>query len=650
MFTPLLTLVLASSVGFEQHLVEVPKPWNALPAVMAHDGIAWYRGIVEVPKYWSGEALKLELGRIDDNDVTYFNGTRVGATNGWQTLRAYNVPAALVKAGEANVISVQVNDTGGDGGIRTGPVALTSSKGSFDLSGEWLLDTEDGPAVPEDLSGIPVVGEQDPGWMAPSSQRPPSKPDTLWYDQPAAAWTEALPLGNGHLGAMVFGDWAGSFQLNLDSLWAGSAMDRLRDPPEGALDQARQLWFEGNVSAAQTLMQREFMSERMVISHQTLGTVRTNGSDLPAKEWEYRRMLDLDSAVAMSRFEAMEDGSRIECIAFVNEVEDVIVIRWQTNMPEGLVPLVDLARPGGSEMSATAEGNTLLLRGRAANGEHLGVEYAVCAVIDSEVEVTAATTTGDSRATLQGTPTQAYTIVIAGATNFAQPESDPVAVAMAKAKAASIMGFEVMAMSHLNEWKALPQGTTLMLEPTDQAKKPTDIRLEELRAGADDPTLAALYLRYAKYLLLSSSRPGTLPANLQGLWNNHISAPWNADYHININMQMNYWPAEVMGLSNCHEPLFNFVECLAEHGAQTARQLYGARGWVAHHTSDAWCFTVPIGRTVWGMWPHGGAWMTRHLWEHYLYTGDELFLRERAWPLLEGHAQFYLDYLVPKIP
>lgn len=639
---PLLLVVLSCFAGFGDHLVPVPKPWTAIPAAKEHDGIAWYRAAVAIPKHWSGEAIKLEVGKIDDNDVTFFNGTKVGATNGWQTIRRYEVPAALVKAGERNVISVQVNDTGGDGGIREGPLSLSCSKGTLDLAGEWLLDLADGPAMPGDVSTLPVVGILPPGWMAPSSRRPPPKPATLWYDQPAKAWTEALPLGNGELGAMVFSDWKGTVQLNLDSLWAGSPTDRLRDPPDGALDEARTRWFNGDVSGAQAIMQKEFMSKRETISHQTLGSITTNGSEFPALEWEYRRSLDLESGVVMTRFEA--ENVRVECITFVNEADDVIVIRWQTNAPEGLTPRVQLARPGGADMKATAEGNATLLSGRAVNGNHLGVNYAICAVVDAEV--TEASTDGDSKGTLLGTACEAYTIVIAGATNFRDPSSDPSAVALARAKAAAAKGFEALAIEHLREWRGLPQGTTLSLPATAQSKKATDVRLVEFKNGAEDPALAALYLRYAWYLLVSSSRPGTMPANLQGLWNNHIKAPWNADYHININMQMNYWPAEVMGLSMCHEPLFDFVEALAERGSETAKRLYGARGWLAHHTSDAWAFTVPIGNTVWGMWPHGGAWMTRHLWEHYLYTGDMEFLRERAWPLLEGHAQFYLDYLV----
>ncbi|HAW94994.1 MAG TPA: alpha-L-fucosidase, partial [Phycisphaerales bacterium] len=206
-------------------------------------------------------------------------------------------------------------------------------------------------------------------------------------------------------------------------------------------------------------------------------------------------------------------------------------------------------------------------------------------------------------------------------------------------------GFDRLLGRHLASFTPVMERVSLDLGRTPQEGKPTDVRLEELRAGREDPSLFSLYFQFARYLLVSCSRPGTMPANLQGLWNEHIAAPWNADYHVNINLQMNYWPAEVANLAEFHEPVFDFTERLAERGRETARRLYDADGWMAHHTSDAWAFTVPIGRTVWGMWPHGGGWMTRHPWEHYLHSGDVVFLRERAWPLLRGSAEFYLDYL-----
>jgi alpha-L-fucosidase 2 len=174
----------------------------------------------------------------------------------------------------------------------------------------------------------------------------------------------------------------------------------------------------------------------------------------------------------------------------------------------------------------------------------------------------------------------------------------------------------------------------------------TDERLKRLKRGASDSHLLSLYFQYGRYLLISSSRPGTLPANLQGIWEGTLSPPWNADYHININLQMNYWPAEVTNLSECHKPLFQFIDRLRPRGRESAKNLYNSRGWVAHHTTDAWLFTSPIGKPQWGMWPMGGAWCCQHLWEHYAYTGDIYFLRDMAYPVMKEAAEFFVDYLV----
>ena len=494
------------------------------------------------------------------------------------------------------------------------------------------------------------VGDGEPGSSTPSTDPPQTEPNLLWYEQPAREWIEALPIGNGRLGGMLYGDWNGTIQLNEDSVWAGGPQDRVRNPPEGALDRARELWFEGNVTEAQAIMQQSFMTPRLKRSHQTLGVIETNAIDPTGVLSEYRRGLDLNTGMAVVKFNV--DGIEYRSLAFASQDDDVIVLRWDSGALDGLTPMIRLSRDGGAEMSSSWDEKSniprITIEGQAVNGEQAGVRYATTVMIWPEgrdrepswelVE------TGDSSVTMKGAPCKAYTVVIAGATSF--HGDDPVALSKRKAEEAISKGYLPLVHAQLTTWASMNKGTILELPASSQSAKPTDVRLRELREGAKDPELFALYLRYAWYLLVSSSQPGTLPANLQGLWNEHIEAPWNADYHVNINLQMNYWPAEVMGLSANHEPLFDFIECLAVRGEETAESLYGARGWMAHHTSDAWCFTVPIGRTVWGMWPHGGAWLLRHMWEHYLFGGDELFLRERAWPLIRGHARFYLDYLV----
>ena len=489
--------------------------------------------------------------------------------------------------------------------------------------------------------------------------------DVLWYERPADAWTKALPIGNGRLGGMVFGDSQGTIQVNEESVWAGSPIDRHRTPDDGSLAEARRLWFEGDVTGAQRIMQQGFMSERLTRSQQTLFTVGTRWIDDGAKMTNYRRSLDLATGVTETTFTSNEH--RYRCRMFASEADDVIVVRWETDAPDGMHAVIGVGRPeireGGTEAgtevggdsTATTVGDSMLMTGRAINGDHPGVRYAGFASmrgdalheLPEEVTVPAASRLGAvSGHTNSARRVRAYTVVIAGATDMpGHGVSDPEAEVRKIAGRALDRDFDDLLRRHLASFQAPMQRVSIDLGTSPQAAKPTDVRLEELREGADDPALFSLYFQFARYLLVSCSRPGTMPANLQGLWNDHIEAPWNADYHVNINLQMNYWPAEIGNLAEFHEPVFDFTERLAVRGRETARRLYGADGWMAHHTSDAWAFTVPIGRTVWGMWPHGGGWMTRHLWEHYLHSGDEVFLRERAWPLLRGASEFYLDYL-----
>ncbi len=497
----------------------------------------------------------------------------------------------------------------------------------------------------------------------------------LHYDEPAAKWTEALPVGNGRLGAMVFGDAFGTVQVAEESVWAGRPLDRNRDPAAGVLAKARELWFAGDVKGAERIMQDEFMSPRLVRSHQTLFTVGTRWADDLGEVTDLRRSLDLATGVATTEFTA--GGSRFRCRVFASAPDEVVVVRWEALGERPLVAAVAVGRDelpgGGTEVSVeelesavedpptrrTTEFHTVY--GRAVNGEHMGVRFAGCAAMraDDEPGATVAIARRPEAGVGKvaaipgvGRETRAYTVVLAGATDFRafiDPTirlADPRFTAKDRARAALERPFDELLARHLASFAPVMSRVSLDLggDPA-LAARTTDERLAAVRAGADDPALLALYFQYGRYLLASSSRPGTMPANLQGVWNPHLEAPWNADYHININIQMNYWPAEVANLAEFHEPLFDFGERVAENGRETARRLYGARGFVAHHTSDAWAFTEAIGLTVWGMWPHGGGWLARHFWEHYLHSGDEAFLRARAFPFLRGAAEFYLDYL-----
>lgn len=443
---------------------------------------------------------------------------------------------------------------------------------------------------------------------------------TLWYRSPADEWTEALPVGNGRVGAMVFGGIRDErLQLNLDSLWGGSPQDRERSVAPGRLERARELWFAGRVTEAQRIMQDEFMSERLVRSHQTLGDLFiqiTPGAPITG----YRRSLDLRDGIARTEWTAGNVQTVRE--VFASAADQLIVVRLEGEASAD--PRLRLTRPELPEGSVEAQGDRIVMTGRAVNERQPGVRFACVVGVRKEGE-------------------SAITVLIGAATDY--HGEDPLATATSRVEAAAGVGYSRLRDRHRTDHGSLFDRVSLDLGTTLQAEKPTDVRLAQLQGGATDPALFALYFQYGRYLLMGSSRPGTLPANLQGIWNEHIAGPWNVDYHTNINVQMNYWPVEVTNLSECHEPLFHLVDRIRERGRKTARELYGARGWVAHHTTDAWWFTVPVGRTVWGMWPLGGAWCSRHLFDHWRFTGDVDFLRERAFPVLREASLFFLDYL-----
>jgi alpha-L-fucosidase 2 len=414
-------------------------------------------------------------------------------------------------------------------------------------------------------------------------------------------------------------------QLNVDSLWGGSPLERERQVEPADLAEARELWFSGQVAEAQRIMQERYMSERLTRSHQTLGDlfIGTNRRDAPSSARsipDYRRSLDLGDGIVSTAWTAAGRSVRRE--VFASYVADVIVVRIEA---EGdLDSAISLTRSELPEGSVEFDGNRIVMKGRAVNEGHPGTRFAGVVEIRRESG-------------------QAQTLLIGAATDYRG--EDPLEAALSHVEAASQIEYPDLKAVHIAEHRSLFDRVSIDLGTTPQGEKPTDVRLAEFRGGAADPALFALYFQFGRYLLMGSSRPGTLPANLQGIWNEHIEAPWNADYHTNINVQMNYWPAEVTNLSECHEPFFDMVDHLVIRGRKTARELYGARGWMAHHTTDAWWFTVPIGRTVWGMWPLGGAWCSRHLFEHWRFTGDLRFLRERAFPVMREAALFFLDYL-----
>ncbi|MGA0544213.1 glycoside hydrolase family 95 protein [Brevundimonas sp. VNH65] len=463
----------------------------------------------------------------------------------------------------------------------------------------------------------------------------------LWYRAPAEAWTEALPIGNGRLGAMVFGGVARErLQLNEDTLWGGGPYDPSSPEALEALPEVRRLIFAGEYLAAQALAHEKMMARPIrQMSYQTVGDLMlTFGASSQASD--YRRDLDLETGIAAVTY--ARDGVRYRREIFASHPADAVIVRLTADTPGRITFDAEFETPQPGD--AVAEGDRLFLKGRNT-GQH-GIASALTfeACVQVEAEGGRVTTRG-GRLTVDGA--DAATIRIVMATSHVGPkqaDADP-AVRNRQALARSA-GQTAAALrdAHVADHSALFGRVSIDLGPTFDPAQSTDVRIAR-SLTQEDPGLAALYMQYGRYLLIACSRPGTQAANLQGLWNDRLNPPWGCKYTININTEMNYWPAEPGNLAECVEPLVRLVREAAETGATTARVNYGARGWVAHHNLDLWRATAPIDQARYGMWPTGGAWLCKHLWDHWDYCGDRAYLAE-VYPLMKGASRFFLDVLV----
>jgi alpha-L-fucosidase 2 len=478
--------------------------------------------------------------------------------------------------------------------------------------------------------------------------------DRLWYRQPASDWNEALPVGNGRLGAMVYG-LAGRemLQLNEETIWAGSPVDNNNPGALESLPLIRKALFEGRYAEASALAEKHLLgTPPRIRSYQPLGDLRIDVDDARVTTG-YERALDLRDGLASVVCET-GTGARIEREVFASAVDDVLVVRISAGRKARITGTIRLARTRDAATKAVS-GNELLLSGRIVDapdplcgpgGEHMRFASRLLALNDGGRLEDA----GDG---LRVEGARALTLLVAAATDYDpvrldfDPAVDPAAKAAEILAAAGRYSYRKLRSRHIAEHRALYDRVALALggRPEDSAL-PTDERLARVKAGADDPGLAALYFQYGRYLLMGSSRrPAVLPANLQGLWNQDYEAAWNSDFHTNINLQMNYWPAEVANLPETVAPLADFIGRLTVPGAVTARRTYGTGGWTLHHLTD------PFGRTgvadgVWGVSPMAGPWMTFPLWDHYEFTGDTAFLRDVAYPIMKGSAEFVEAFLV----
>ncbi len=459
---------------------------------------------------------------------------------------------------------------------------------------------------------------------------------TMWFSQPAEKWVEAIPVGNGRLGAMVFGGTHSEYiQLNEESVWTGGPVDRSNPEALEYLSEVRQLLFDGKYSEGDKLAQDKIMGiDGIRHTYQTLGDLYLQFENLGKIE-DYKRTLDLRNATATTEFKS--GGVKYTREIFASSPGEVIAIKLSASEKAKLSFTTWLERPGDAEI-VSASGNQLLMTGFAEH-EGLGTRFASVVTVNN---------TGGEVITASGRlfirNADEVVILVSGRTNYWGDHE--VKLSSEDIQKASTQSFEHLKNEHIAHYDKLFSRVDFAINQADTLNIPTNQRLERIKEGLEDHHLTELYFQFGRYLLISSSRPGGMPANLQGIWDGTLNPPWSADYHININIQMNYWPALVTNLAETQEPFFSFIDGLRERGSVTARNIYGCRGFVAHHTTDAWKFTDPIGKTVYGMWPLGAAWCTDHFWEHYDYTGDKKFLQEKAYPVLKDAALFFVDFLV----
>ncbi len=484
----------------------------------------------------------------------------------------------------------------------------------------------------------------------------------LWYKQPASIWEEALPLGNGRLGAMIFGGAKQErLQLNEDTLWSGFPRDTINYEAQRYLKQARNLIRAGEYVEAQQLIEKA-MQGRNAESYETAGDlwIEHQGEGIIT---EYRRELDISTAIANVSYQL--DEVRVLREAWISAKDQVLVVRYKSDRPNSLNMRISLDAILRHRIDSLDHG-MLRLKGQSPSyvannygGEHpnaivyedeLGLSYEVHLQVvldDGHLDLFEGTS-------LQVSNASGFTVYLTAATNFAgfQVQPDPMdlqpgARCREWLESATAYSYEALRRRHTEEHQRLFHRVDLNLGVSERVNLATDERLSHYKNQHVDPQMEALLFQYGRYLLISSSRPGTQPANLQGIWNPHIQPPWCCDYTTNINTEMNYWLAEVTNLSECHEPLIDMIRDLSISGKRTASLHYGSRGWAAHHNVDLWRMSTPTeGDASWAFWPMGGAWLVRHLWEHYLYNRDIKFLREQAFPIMTGSVLFCLDWLV----
>ncbi|GGH27261.1 glycoside hydrolase family 95 protein [Sphingobacterium alkalisoli] len=469
----------------------------------------------------------------------------------------------------------------------------------------------------------------------------------LFYDKPASDWNEALPIGNGRLGAMVFGDPAKEqLQLNEETIWAGEPGNNVPKNTATKIKEIRSLLNQGKAREAQELSNATFPRAAPKdldygMPYQTFGSLW-----LAFPEHEdfsnYRRELDIENAVARTAYQVA--GVTYHREVFASFADDVVVLKLSADTKNSLSFTIGLSSPHKSA-NVSQEGKQLSLSGTTSAVDRKVGKVKFNGIVQPVLKGGELIVNGDN---LEIRGADEVVLFVSIGTNF-KKYNDLSGNAVRNAqnilsKALKVKYADALA-KHTKRYQHFFYRVSLDLGKSPQAEKTTDVRVKEFKTS-QDPHLVALYFQFGRYLLISSSQPGGQPANLQGIWNDKLSPPWDSKYTVNINTEMNYWPAEVTNLQEMHEPLFAMLKDLAITGQESAKEMYGVRGWNMHHNTDLWRITGVVDGGYYGMWPMGGAWLTQHLWQHYLYSGDKKFLKD-YYEVLKGKALFYLDVLQP---
>ena len=464
----------------------------------------------------------------------------------------------------------------------------------------------------------------------------------LWYNHPAGQWVEALPIGNGRLGAMVFGiPSKEKIQLNENTVWAGQP--NRNDNPEAkeALPEVRKLIFDGKYKEAQDLVNRKFISRNSQgMPYQTVGNLEITFPE-HEKFTNYYRELNIETAVTTSCYEV--GGVTYKREVFASYPDQVIILRCTASKPGKISFTASINRPAPVSVS-TAGTNEVIMSGVTGDCDSIKGAVKFQARVKIETEGGSVSAAGISLVVTKADTATLYISIASSFNNYHDISGDAGERANTYLHKAIKKNYAQALVEHTADFQHYFKRVSIDLGVTDSVQNPTDVRIKQFAQG-NDPQLAALCFQFGRYLLISSSRPGGQPATLQGIWNEQLFPPWDSKYTVNINTEMNYWPSEPANLSEMNEPLISMVRELSETGRQTAKEMYGADGWVLHHNTDLWRINGPVDGSFWGMWPMGGAWLCQHLFEKYEYNGDEEYLKS-VYPAIKGAAEFYLSFLV----